>query len=111
MTTSYGYYGSFNYPIRPPSPFADSPIRSQILSQHNEDNESNGVVIWSVPTKQLKLNCKMNNNENTALSSSHSSSLSSSSSHGNSTWRRRLNKLLKRTKLNKHKKGLFFFCS
>jgi len=93
-------------PIRPPSPFADYPIQPQMLLQHNEDNDTNGSVTWSLPTRQMSFNYKTNDNENTSHSSSPSSS---SSSNKNSAWRRTLSKLFKRTKSNKHKKGLFLF--
>jgi hypothetical protein len=66
-----------------------------MLLQHNEDNESNGMVTWSSPTKQLNLNHKTNDPVH-----------SSSSSHAIHTWRRTLYKLLNRKKSNKDKKGL-----
>jgi hypothetical protein len=79
LTASYGYYGSLYFPIRPPSPFADRPTRSQTLSLRYEDIHSmENTVRSSTPTNLTN------------------------------TLRRKLNKLLKHTKSNKHKKGLFF---
>jgi hypothetical protein len=69
-----------------------------------EDDDTHGIVTWSTPTRQINFNCKTNDNENTIRSSS-----SHSSSNKNNIWRRTLNKLLKGTKSNKNKKGLFLF--
>ncbi|CAF2631468.1 unnamed protein product [Rotaria sp. Silwood2] len=99
LTTYPGYFGLFDFPIRPPTPFADSSIWPPKILQNNEDNRAYGVVTWSSPEKQSNLNYKMDNNENIALSSYHASS----SPRTNNTWRRRLNKFLKRTKSNEHK--------
>lgn len=96
LTTSYGYYGSFYFPIRPPSPFADDSIPYPTLSLYNEDNNSHGMITWSSPTKPKTINSK--------------SEKTSSSGSITKAWRRALNKFLKRTKSNKHKKGSFIHC-
>jgi len=98
LTTSYGYYGSLSFPIRPPSPFADGLIWSQMTNQRTEDEDTNGIVMWSPSTKQLTVHYNTNNSNN-----NNSMSHSPSSSRTSGTWKRTLDRILKRTKL---KKGL-----
>ncbi|CAF0836592.1 unnamed protein product [Adineta steineri] len=97
LTAFYGYYGSFNYPLRPPSPFADDPLRPHMSVK---DNETDAVMTWSIPARQQSLTYKINNTEKPVLSSSSDSQ----SSHIDSKWRLSLNKLLKRTKSIDRKK-------
>jgi hypothetical protein len=107
LTTFYGYRGSLNFPLRPPSPFADSHAGNGILSQHNEDTDTHGTVIWSSPVKPQSLSFKINNTDNPVLSSS---SQPASVTRANSIWRRTFRKLLKRTKSVERKKcSLDFF--
>ena len=101
LTTSYGYYGSLSFPIRPPSPFADGLIWSQMTNQRHEDEDTNGIVMWSPSTKQLTVHYNTNNNNNNNIISN-----SPTSSRTSGTWKRTLDRILKRTKL---KKGFLFF--
>ncbi|CAF3561731.1 unnamed protein product [Rotaria sp. Silwood1] len=103
LTASPGYFGIFGFPIRPPTPFADSPIWPPTVSEYNEDDDTNGIITWSSPGKHSSLNYKTDNNENLTLSSHHTPSSSSSSPRIYSTWRRKINKFLKRTKSHEHK--------
>jgi len=106
LTTFYGYRGSLNFPLRPPSPFADSHAGNGILSQHNEDPDTHGTVIWSSPVKPQSLSFKINNTDNPVLSSSSQPSVT----RANNIWRRTFRKLLKRTKSVERKKcSLDFF--
>ncbi len=110
LTTFYGYRGSLDFPLRPPSPFADTHAENRILSQHNEDTDTHGTVIWSSPVKPQSLSFKINNTENPVLSSSSQPSSSASVTRANSIWRRTFRKLLKRTKSVERKKcSLDFF--
>ncbi|CAF3349998.1 unnamed protein product [Rotaria socialis] len=96
LTVPNCYYGSLNFPIRPPTPFADNSLWPARVS---EENHTNGMITWSSPTLQTNLDDKTNHNHNTRLSRHHSSSVSRS----NSTWRRTITKFLKRTKSNEHR--------
>ncbi|UJR32213.1 hypothetical protein I4U23_019678 [Adineta vaga] len=104
LTTSYGYYGCLSFPIRPPSPFADGLVWSQMTDQRNEvereeegeeEEDTNGIVVWSPSTKQLSVHYNTNNNNNNIPSPSPTSS------GIGGTWKRTLDRILKRTKLRK----------
>ncbi|CAF1235328.1 unnamed protein product [Rotaria sp. Silwood1] len=98
LTTSYGYYGTVSFPIRPPSPFADGLIWSETSNQYNnEDENTDGIVIWSPSTKQLTVHYNKNNNNN----NNNIISPSPISSRTDSTWKRTWNRILKRTKTEK----------
>jgi hypothetical protein len=88
LTTSYGYYGSVSFPIRPPSPFADGLIWSQ-----NED--TNGI--WPSSTKYLSNHYNTNNSNNNNMISH-----SPVSSNASSSWKRTLERILKRKKSKKN---------
>lgn len=101
LTSSRGYYGTVSFPLRPPSPFADGLIWSQMSNQYTNDYEDNdGIVIWSPSTKQLTVhyssyNNNSNNNNNYVISQSPVSS------RADSTWRRTLDRIFKRNKTEK----------
>ncbi|CAF0991746.1 unnamed protein product [Rotaria sordida] len=98
LTTSHGYYGTISFPIRPPSPFADGLIWSDMSNQcKNEDEDTDGVVIWSPSTKQLTVHYNRNNNNN----NNNVIPYSPTSSRTDSTWKRTLDRILKRTKAEK----------
>ncbi len=101
LTTSYGYYGSISFPIRPPSPFADGLIWSQISTQRHDSEDTDGVVVWSPSTKQLSVHYNTNNSNNNNNNISPSPVSSSSSP----TWKQTFDRILKR---KKSKKGCFF---
>jgi hypothetical protein len=96
LTTSYGYYGSLSFPIRPPSPFADGLIWPQMSNQQTEDEDTNGIVVWSPSTKQLTVHYNTNNSNNNNMTPP-----SPTSSRTGSTWKRTLDRILKRTKIKK----------
>ncbi|CAF1069476.1 unnamed protein product [Rotaria sordida] len=99
LTTSHGYYGTISFPIRPPSPFADGLIWSDMSNQcKNEDEDTDGVVIWSPSTKQLTVHYNRNNNNN---NNNNVIPYSPTSSRTDSTWKRTLDRILKRTKAEK----------
>ena len=90
LTTSYGYYGSISFPVRPPSPFADGLIWSQISHQHPENDDTHGVTSYSSSSANyFPLDYNTNNNNNNNLNSQ---------SH---TWKHTLEKILKRKKPKK----------
>ncbi|CAF0966762.1 unnamed protein product [Adineta steineri] len=91
LTTSYGYYGSLSFPIRPPSPFTDGLIWTEMANQCNKDEDPNGIVMWSPSTKQLTVHYNTNNNNNNNISHSRITG----------TWKRTLDRILKRTKSKK----------
>ncbi|CAF0738334.1 unnamed protein product [Rotaria sordida] len=100
LTTSHGYYGTISFPIRPPSPFADGLIWSDMSNQcKNEDEDTDGVVIWSPSTKQLTVHYNRNNNNNN--NNNNIIPYSPTSSRTDSTWKRTLDRILKRTKAEK----------
>jgi hypothetical protein len=91
LTTSYGYYGSVSFPIRPPSPFADGLIWSQMSNQRNENDDTS--------TKYLSNHYNTNNsNNNNIISQSPVASLRATSS----TWKRTFDRILKRKKCKKN---------
>jgi hypothetical protein len=67
-----------------------------MTNQQNEDEDSNGVVIWSPSTKQLTVHYNTNNSNNNNLIPP-----SPSPSRTSSTWKRTLDRILKRTKPKK----------
>jgi len=83
LTTSYGYYGSVSFPIRPPSPFADG----LIWSHENED--MNGT--WPSSTKYSSNHYNTNNSNNNNIISQ--SPVSSSTSN---SWKQTFDRILKR---------------
>ncbi len=93
LTTSYGYYGSISFPIRPPSPFADGLIWSQISNQRNENEDINGI--WPSSTKHLPIHYNTNNSNNNIIPQSPVSSRASSS------WKQTFDRILKRKKSKK----------
>ena len=105
LTTSYGYYGCLSFPVRPPSPFADGLIWSEMTEPRNEcddgdedaEEDTGGVVVWSPSTKQLSIHYNSNNNNNNVPSPSPTST----SSRIGGTWKRTLDRILRRAKLRK----------
>ncbi|CAF3564022.1 unnamed protein product [Rotaria socialis] len=99
LTTSRGYYGTVSFPIRPPSSFTDGLMLSQMTNQcNNEYDDTDGIVIWSPSTKQLTVHYNSynsNNNNNNRIGPSPVLS------HTDSTWKRTLDRILKRTKSGK----------
>lgn len=82
LTTSYGYYGSISFPIRPPSPFADGLIWSHMFNH----DDLNGIYSSSIRQSSSQFNTNNNNNNN---------NLSSQSS---SSWKQTIERILKRKK-------------
>ncbi|CAF0984029.1 unnamed protein product [Adineta ricciae] len=105
LTTSYGYYGCLSFPVRPPSPFADGLVWSEMTEPRNEyddgdedaEEDTGGVVVWSPSTKQLSIHYNSNNNNNNVPSPSPTST----SSRMGGTWKRTLDRILRRAKLRK----------
>ena len=102
LTTSYGYYGSVSFPIRPPSPFADGLIWSQLTTtmtthQRPDNEENDRTIFWSSSTKHMSENYNTNNSNNNNLMSQ-----SPSSSRTSRSWKQTFDRILKR---HKRKKG------
>lgn len=86
-----------SFPIRPPSPFADGLIWSQMCHQRPDHEENDRMMFWSSSTKQLSENFNTNNsNSNNILSQSPASSRISTS------WKQTFERILRR---DKRKKG------
>jgi hypothetical protein len=71
-----------------------------MTNQRTEDEDTHGIVMWSPSTKQLTVHYNTNNSNN-----NNSMSHSPSSSRTSGTWKRTLDRILKRTK---SKKGFCF---
>lgn len=96
LTTSYGYYGSVSFPIRPPSPFADGLIWSQLIQQRSDNEENDRAIFWSSSTKQLSDNYNTNNSNNNNLISQ-----SPTASRTSSSWKQTFGRILKRNRRKK----------
>ncbi|CAM4806795.1 unnamed protein product [Rotaria magnacalcarata] len=104
LTTSRGYYGTVSFPIRPPSSFADGLMLSQMTNQYNNEyDDTDGIVIWSPSTKQLTVHYNSYNSNNSNNNNNNNNRIDPSPvlSHADSTWKRTLDRILKRTKSGK----------
>ena len=106
LTTSVGYYGSLSFPLRPPSPFSDGVIWSEMSQQpRQEDDSLNEVFIWSPDTKQLTVHYNVNNNNST-----HIEPIPPVVSRASHNWKRVWNRLVHRPTITTISKiGSFLF--
>ncbi|CAF4904292.1 unnamed protein product, partial [Rotaria magnacalcarata] len=70
---------------------------------NNEYDDTDGIVIWSPSTKQLTVHYNSYNSNNSNNNNNNNNRIDPSPvlSHADSTWKRTLDRILKRTKSGK----------